>query len=91
MTQVGRLPTALGPPGLATREADRPRTLGSSRFYPPTLTHGGPKHGVRPEVLRELLGHADIRTTMIYTAVDRQALDDAVDALELHQSGLGRL
>ncbi|MGX6446473.1 tyrosine-type recombinase/integrase [Patulibacter sp. S7RM1-6] len=38
--------------------------------------------GAPVEVIRDLLGHSDIATTMIYTRVDHQALEHAVDALE---------
>jgi integrase/recombinase XerD len=38
--------------------------------------------GAPIEVIRDLLGHSDIATTIIYTRVDHQALEHAVDALE---------
>ncbi len=46
--------------------------------------------GAPVEVIRDLLGHSDIATTMIYTRVDHQALEHAVDALEWADTPIGR-
>ncbi len=43
------------------------------------------------DVIRELAGHADIRTTTIYTQVADQRLQDAIDAAARRRQGLGRL
>jgi len=48
--------------------------------------------GVDIGVIRELAGHADIRTTTIYTAVDKQRLEDGIAAVrQARTGGLGRL
>jgi site-specific recombinase XerD len=43
------------------------------------------------EVIRELAGHANIRTTTIYTAVSPERLQNAIDAAAHRRRGLGRL
>ena len=43
------------------------------------------------DVIRELAGHADIRTTTIYSAVGDQRLAQAVDDAARRRRGLGRL
>ncbi|MGI8731367.1 MAG: tyrosine-type recombinase/integrase, partial [Solirubrobacteraceae bacterium] len=47
--------------------------------------------GVAIDVIRELAGHADIRTTTIYTAVHDDRLEDAIAGAERRRRGLGRL
>ena len=48
--------------------------------------------GVDVGVIRELAGHADIRTTTIYTAVDHERLQDGIAAVrQARTSGLARL
>lgn len=43
------------------------------------------------EVIRELAGQADIRTTTIYTAVSPARLEGAIEAASRRRRGLGRL
>ncbi len=43
------------------------------------------------DVIRELAGHADIRTTTIYTAVHDDRLEDAIEDAARHRGGLGKL
>lgn len=43
------------------------------------------------EVIRELAGHVDIRTTMIYTQVHERRLEQAVSNAVAQRSGIGRL
>lgn len=43
------------------------------------------------EVIRELAGHADIRTTMIYRQVNERRLEHAVSNAVAHRRGIGRL
>jgi integrase/recombinase XerD len=43
--------------------------------------------GVDVGVIRELAGHADIRTTTIYTAVDEQRLQDGIAAVRAYRGG----
>ena len=43
------------------------------------------------EVIRELAGHADIRTTTIYTDVSPERLQNAIDNAAQRRGGLGRL
>lgn len=45
-------------------------------------------NGTPVEVIRDLLGHADIRTTMIYTEIDDVELEKAINALEWANSPL---
>ncbi|MEJ7784936.1 MAG: tyrosine-type recombinase/integrase, partial [Solirubrobacteraceae bacterium] len=47
--------------------------------------------GVAIDVIRELAGHADIRTTTIYTAVHDDRLEDAIATAAGRRRGLGRL
>jgi integrase/recombinase XerD len=47
--------------------------------------------GAPVEVIRELAGHADIRTTMIYTAVDSDRLEQAVADAHSHRRCLQAL
>jgi site-specific recombinase XerD len=41
-------------------------------------------------VIRELAGHADIRTTTVYTAVSSARLVDAVDERQRQRRGVSR-
>lgn len=43
------------------------------------------------DVIRDLLGHADIRTTQIYSRVNHEQLEDAIDELAVTDTTLGRL
>lgn len=43
------------------------------------------------DVIRELGGQADIRTNTIYTAVNDDRLEDAIDDAARRRRGLGRL
>ena len=43
------------------------------------------------DVIRELAGHADIRTTTIYTDVADERLEDAIASVARRRQGLGRL
>jgi integrase/recombinase XerD len=43
------------------------------------------------DVIRELAGHADIRTTTIYTDVADERLEDAIATVARRRQGLGRL
>ena len=43
------------------------------------------------DVIRELAGHADIRTTTIYTAIGDERLEDAIDGAARKRGGLGKL
>jgi len=47
--------------------------------------------GVPIDVIRELAGHADIRTTTIYTAVNDDRLEAAIDDAARRRRGLGKL
>jgi integrase/recombinase XerD len=70
--------------------------LPADRRSPHVLRHtfctGLANAGVDVGVIRELAGHADIRTTTIYTAVDEQRLEDGIAAVRAHRGGgLARL
>jgi site-specific recombinase XerD len=41
-------------------------------------------------VIRELAGHADIRTTTIYTDVNEARLHDAIESAGRRRRGIGR-
>jgi integrase/recombinase XerD len=47
--------------------------------------------GADTAVIRELAGHADIRTTTVYTAVSSARLIDAVDERQRRRHGLARV
>lgn len=49
------------------------------------------RSGAPIEVIRDLLGHEDIATTMIYTRVDHDALESAIDALDAADTPIARL
>ena len=69
--------------------------LPEDRRSPHVLRHTFCTHlastGVAIDVIRELAGHADIRTTTIYTAVHDDRLEDAIAGAERRRRGLGRL
>jgi integrase/recombinase XerD len=46
--------------------------------------------GADTAVIRELAGHADIRTTTVYTAVSSARLVDAVDERQRQRCGAAR-
>lgn len=48
-------------------------------------------NGAALDVIRDLLGHEDIRTTQIYAHVDQGQLEDAVDAAATSRSAFDRL
>jgi len=43
------------------------------------------------DVIRQLAGHADIRTTTIYTHIHDNPLEDAIEVAGKRRRGLGRL
>ena len=48
------------------------------------------ERGVALEVIRELAGHVDVRTTQIYVDVTDQRKNDGIAALEQHPHPLER-
>ena len=46
--------------------------------------------GADTAIIRELAGHADIRTTTVYTAVSSARLVDAVDERQRQRRGVSR-
>lgn len=68
--------------------------LPDDRRSPHVLRHTFCTHlanaGVAIDVIRELAGHADIRTTTIYTAVHDDRLEDAIDDAARRRRGLGK-
>ncbi len=68
--------------------------LPDDRRSPHVLRHTFCTHladaGVDIAVIRELAGHADIRTTTIYTAVHDDRLEDAIDDAARRRRGLGK-
>jgi len=98
------LPRTGRPPGpLSTRDVARTVAgyatgagLPEDRRSPHVLRHtfctALANAGVDVGVIRELAGHADIRTTTIYTAVDKQRLEDGIAAVHVTRTGgLARL
>ena len=69
--------------------------LPEDRRSPHVLRHTFCTHlasaGVAIDVIRELAGHADIRTTTIYTDVHDDRLEDAINDAAQRRNGLARL
>ena len=69
--------------------------LPADRRSPHVLRHTFCIHlaesGEAIEVIRELAGHAAIRTTTIYTDVSPERLQNAIDNAAQRRGGLGRL
>lgn len=92
----GRLAGPLSPDAIYRRVVRHAEAAGvrSDRMTPHVLRHTFATRcraqGAPVEVIRDLLGHSDIATTMIYTRVDHQALEHAVDALEWADTPIGR-
>ena len=93
--------TGYSPAPLAVRDITRIVTryaaaagLPADRRTPHVLRHTFCTHladaGVAIDVIRELAGHADIRTTTIYTAVHDDRLEDAIDDAQRRRRGLAR-
>jgi integrase len=51
-----------------------------------TFTSELSRRGVRPEHLQHLLGHRDLKTTMMYTHIHSNELDAAMDTMDNNQS-----
>jgi len=68
--------------------------LPDDRRSPHVLRHTFCTHladtGADTAVIRELAGHADIRTTTVYTAVSQARLVDAVDERQRQRRGVSR-
>lgn len=68
--------------------------LPEDRRSPHVLRHTFCTHlanaGVAIDVIRELAGHADIRTTTIYTDVDDDRLEEAIDTATRQRAGIAR-
>jgi site-specific recombinase XerD len=68
--------------------------LPDDRRSPHVLRHTFCTHladtGADTAVIRELAGHADIRTTTVYTAVSQGRLVDAVDERQRQRRGVSR-
>lgn len=68
--------------------------LPEDRRSPHVLRHTFCTHlanaGVAIDVIRELAGHADIRTTTIYSTVHDDRLEDAIDDAARRRHSLGR-
>ena len=68
--------------------------LPEARRSPHVLRHTFCTHltnaGVAIDVIRELAGHADIRTTTIYTDVHDDRLEEAIDDAERRRRGLAK-
>ena len=68
--------------------------LADDRRSPHVLRHTFCTHlanaGVAIDVIRELAGHADIRTSTIYTDVHDDRLEKAIDAATRRRRGLGK-
>lgn len=69
--------------------------LPTDRRSPHVLRHTFCTHladsGTAIDVIRNLAGHADIRTTTIYTAVHDDRLEDAIEHAERQRRGLAKL
>ena len=69
--------------------------LPEDRRSPHVLRHTFCTHlanaGVAIDVIRELAGHADIRTTTIYTDVHDDRLEDAIEHAQRQRRGLAKL
>ncbi len=68
--------------------------LPEDRHSPHVLRHTFCTHlanaGVAIDVIRELAGHADIRTTTIYIDVHDDRLEDAIEDAARQRHGLGQ-
>lgn len=94
LPRTGRAPGPLSTRDVARTVACHAAAAGlpEDRRSPHVLRHTYCTHlaaaGVPVEVIRELAGHADIRTTMIYTAIDSDRLEHAVATAHSHRTRL---
>jgi hypothetical protein len=90
---MARLESTVAPSAAAARQRTARRrgpaavpTSCATPSAPPS-----PTPDVPIDVIRQLAGHADIRTTTVYTDVADTRLQDGIDAAARRRRGLGRL